>query len=562
MASGDPEPDDARLLNMVRAGDSAAYATLYQRHEQSARRLARELVAAPADADDVVAEAFARVLDVTRRGGGPTDAFRPYLLTALRRVCYDRLQGQRRLVPTGDQEMPDPGELFIDPAVASLDNSLIMRAFQSLPQRWSAVLWHTEIEQASPAEVAPLFGLSRNGVAALRHRAKEGLRQAYLQMHVSRVLRQECKPVAERLGAYIRDALSERDAATVTEHLARCDECRAVCAELTDVNATLRGLVAPVFLGGAAAAYLSGAGHGTAAAVAAGAARSAAGATAASGPTAAGAAGPAAASAHALGPTTATTGTTGSASTSSITAMASRLGRLRHPTRQQLWLAAGAGMAAAAVAAIALGVTLSGHTTALPTRSRPPHAAAVTSPPVVPKTPKPTQQRKLPTKDPTSQPGPSTASTYPQQVGSSQGASISVAPTPPPSRKPAAQLAATIEVDGNWPHGGSSILFEVTDTGTASTGELTASITLPSGTSLFGRGSYGPSGWTCQPTATGASCRHGPVSPGQSAQGALYISVYGRQACGQPVELAVSSGTLSASAQSGQDIQCDSGRFG
>ena len=92
-ASGMQAPDDATLLNMVRAGNTAAFGLLYPRHERAARRLARDLVESTAEVDDVLAETFARVLDVTQRGGGPTDAFRPYLLTAVRRVCYDRLPG-------------------------------------------------------------------------------------------------------------------------------------------------------------------------------------------------------------------------------------------------------------------------------------------------------------------------------------------------------------------------------------------------------------------------------------------------------------------------------------
>jgi DNA-directed RNA polymerase specialized sigma24 family protein len=43
-----------------------------------------------------------------------------------------------------------------------------------LPERWQAVLWHTEIEGSRPAEVASLLGLTANGVAALGYRAREG----------------------------------------------------------------------------------------------------------------------------------------------------------------------------------------------------------------------------------------------------------------------------------------------------------------------------------------------------------------------------------------------------
>jgi hypothetical protein len=142
---------------------------------------------------------------------------------------------------------------------------MIARAFASLPERWQAVLWHTEIEGARPAEVATLLGLTANGVAALAYRAREGLRQAYLQMHLSGAARAECRPVAAKLGAYVRGGLAKRDAAMVARHLDQCADCRRIFAELGDVNVALKAIVAPVVLGPAAAAYLaSAAGRGSA----------------------------------------------------------------------------------------------------------------------------------------------------------------------------------------------------------------------------------------------------------------------------------------------------------
>ena len=173
-------PGDADLIAASRAGDAAAYDTLYRRHVASAHSLARQLVRNRAEADDVVAETFAKILDLLHRGGGPDDAFRPYLLTAVRRSAYDRHRAERRQLVTDEMETFDRGVPFADPAVADLERTMIARAFASLPERWQAVLWHTEVEGARPADVAPLLGLTANGVAALAYRAREGLRQAYL----------------------------------------------------------------------------------------------------------------------------------------------------------------------------------------------------------------------------------------------------------------------------------------------------------------------------------------------------------------------------------------------
>jgi RNA polymerase sigma factor (sigma-70 family) len=245
------------LIAASRTGDGTAYDTLYRRHAAAARNLARQLVRGQAEADDVVAETIAKILDLLRRGGGPEGAFRPYLLTAVRRAAYDRHRAERRQLVTDQMEAFDPGVPFADPAVADLERTMIAGAYASLPERWQAVLWHTEIEGARPAEVATLLGLTANGVAALAYRAREGLRQAYLQMHLSGAARAECRPVAAKLGAYVRGGLAKRDAAMVARHLDQCADCRRIFAELGDVNVALKAIVAPVILGPAAAAYMA-----------------------------------------------------------------------------------------------------------------------------------------------------------------------------------------------------------------------------------------------------------------------------------------------------------------
>ncbi|HMH91498.1 MAG TPA: sigma-70 family RNA polymerase sigma factor [Streptosporangiaceae bacterium] len=251
-----PPGGDGELVAAVRAGRTEAYAALYERHREAARSAARRLTRGPADADDVVADAFTRILDVISRGGGPAGPFRPYLLTTVRRVAHDRARDQLTQIATDHQELPDPGELPADPVIAGLEGSLITRAFESLPPRWRAVLWHTEIQQARPAQIAALLGLTPNGVSALRYRAREGLRQAYLRMHLQELPSPECAPAAAKLAAHVRGALSRRDSRLVDGHLAGCEHCRAAWTELTDINAALRGMAAPIAASATAAARL------------------------------------------------------------------------------------------------------------------------------------------------------------------------------------------------------------------------------------------------------------------------------------------------------------------
>src|SRR4051794_41414520 len=87
-------PSDAELIARVRNGDLEAYGELYARHHYAAERMARQLVPAN-DADDLASEAFAKVLDALRVGGGPDVSFRAYLLTAVRRGDVDRVPAGR-----------------------------------------------------------------------------------------------------------------------------------------------------------------------------------------------------------------------------------------------------------------------------------------------------------------------------------------------------------------------------------------------------------------------------------------------------------------------------------
>ncbi|MEV6714082.1 sigma-70 family RNA polymerase sigma factor [Lentzea sp. NPDC051208] len=270
-------PSDAELIESVRGGTIDAYGQLYERHVSAAYNLARQLARSAAEADDLVSEAFAKVLDTLRGGRGPDSAFRAYLLTALRHTAYDKTRRDKKVDLTEDMTDVAPAVQFSDTAVAGLERSLAARAFAALPERWQMVLWHTEIEGQSPAEVAPLLGLTANGVSALAYRAREGLKQQYLQMHLADTEAERCKATVDRLGAWTRAGLSKREAAQVEAHLDECGRCRALAAELADVNGALRIFVAPLVLGVGATTYLLAAGT-TTAVVGAGAAAGGAGA--------------------------------------------------------------------------------------------------------------------------------------------------------------------------------------------------------------------------------------------------------------------------------------------
>lgn len=486
-----PEPGDAKLLDMVWAGDTDAFGVLYDRHVGAARRLADLLIGSPAEADDVVEKAFADVLEAARRGTGVSGAVRPYVLTMLRQMC----DGQ-----------------FSESELADLQNTMIARAYFSLPDSWWAVLWHTEVEQGADADVAPILGVRSGEVASLRRRAVGSLRQAYLDG-----------------GGDYQDG------------------------DLDDVGATLRAVVGPLVLGSAAAEYFADAGHdvapGPSAATGAWQAAPVAVGPAAGGrhaeltdwddiydpdpdtaPLPAAAAGSRARNGHPLdAPEPAGPRAPGVAGRQ-------RQLRLKSPRT----IAAAAGLLAGLIVVVLAATFVRPHSTPGKVSS----LAPAPSQTVGARAPAPQPSAHSPTASPSRSPllGLSTI----RSPSPSPSASPAPAPTSPPQPAPAtAQLDASLDPgQTDDPFEPADLTFQVSDVGSAATGPLTASVTIPGDVEVVADGPT-TDGWNCEPTGSnGATCTHSPLSPGQSSMGTVEYT----DTCGQ-FSVVVTSGSTSATAE-------------
>ncbi|MCT2586593.1 sigma-70 family RNA polymerase sigma factor [Actinophytocola gossypii] len=258
----DPTSEDRTLLARLRAGEDAAFGQLFSRHSTAVYRLAIGLVNDRAEAEDLTAEAFFRVLQAIRRGSGPVDNVRAYLLIVVRRVALE-WSLRRRDVPVSDEELTNRAPSNPDTSGAFTERNLIRRAFTSLPERWRRVLWKMEVEGERPAVVATNFGLSPNATAALARRARQGLRAAYLQAHLAADRHATgCRSVLEKLGAYTAGSTRGIEHRRIRAHLAGCPSCTAMHAELRDVCSGLRAHAAylalpAAFAAGATAAHLA-----------------------------------------------------------------------------------------------------------------------------------------------------------------------------------------------------------------------------------------------------------------------------------------------------------------
>lgn len=246
---------DGELVELSRSGEKDAYAELWRRHASAGLAVAR--AHSPSlDADDLVSESFARIFKAIASGGGPTAAFRPYLFTTIRNTAAGWGRS-RREIPVDDVDLIEDPRFTDDAQLKALDGSLAMAAFRSLSAEWQSVLWYTEVEGLAPRELAPLLGLTANSAAALAYRAREGLRQAWIQAHIASVpADSECRWTIDHLGAHLRGKTPKRTRLRVEQHLAGCADCTMAAGDAKDANRQVGLALLPLAAGiGGAAAY-------------------------------------------------------------------------------------------------------------------------------------------------------------------------------------------------------------------------------------------------------------------------------------------------------------------
>ena len=246
-----PAADDESLIEAVRNGDNEAFGELYTRHRGAVLAVARLHSNNHAEAEDITSEAFTRVLALLKSGGGPRQFLRAYLVTAVSRLAADRANDLNRTQPQEPQEQGklDRIQLFDDTVVRQVDAAVVARAFASLPERWQEVLWYLEIEGYRPREVASVVGIQPNAVSALGKRARNGLRTAYMQQHVSAQALEECGEYSAQLGAFVRGTLTPSKMKLMQDHLDSCERCTAEYLQLQDLGVGLRGWILPILAG-------------------------------------------------------------------------------------------------------------------------------------------------------------------------------------------------------------------------------------------------------------------------------------------------------------------------
>lgn len=179
---------EADLVRAAARGDAGSLSELVRRHSQPAWRLAQAVAPDRDAAADAFRDGFVRVLRsfrVPRRPAGAAVVFRPQVLSAVYKAAVD--QAYDRSAPPAKSRRSGSNA-----AVALAD-----AAFRSLPERWRAAVWLSEVESLDVDRIAPILGVSAAVATQLISRGKKGLQGRFAQAH---------QEVPEHLGEVLRMA--------------------------------------------------------------------------------------------------------------------------------------------------------------------------------------------------------------------------------------------------------------------------------------------------------------------------------------------------------------------
>ena len=227
------------------------YAGIYREHNARLVAYARSLTGNPAVAEDLAAEAHFRVWRRIR-AGHTVENPSAYLTTTVRNLAAGLGRAQRE-VARDVADLPEDPEraetVAADPEQRASHVDLISRLLKELPERWAKALWYAEVEDLPMEAVGERIGASAGTTAVVLTRARERLRQAFLQSQPGMPANEECEQYWRQIPTIVRATASARRTKTVLEHCDGCADCRTRMLALAEANTRLPLLLGPALFG-------------------------------------------------------------------------------------------------------------------------------------------------------------------------------------------------------------------------------------------------------------------------------------------------------------------------
>jgi len=188
-----PEVSDEALMIRYQRGDKSAFSLLVRRHQSPLYNFALRQIGAPSVAEDVVQEAFVRVVQNATEFKHEA-RFTTWVYTITRNLCVDQLRKRAlRKHPSLDDARGNDeggegrtlGEQTADPrasvereATGSELKERITRAVETLPEDQREVFLMREVSNLPFKEIAEIVGVPENTVKSRMRYALERLQQA------------------------------------------------------------------------------------------------------------------------------------------------------------------------------------------------------------------------------------------------------------------------------------------------------------------------------------------------------------------------------------------------
>ncbi|MFJ4198162.1 sigma-70 family RNA polymerase sigma factor [Streptomyces sviceus] len=231
---------------------TAAYVRIYEQEQPRLVAYARSLTRNTWAAEDLVAEAHFRVW---RRlsAGHEIDNVPAYLMTTVRHLASSVASATHET--PRDPQVPEQAAAghasaghAADPAEQVSATDLLVRVLGELPERWVRALWLADAEGQPLETVGRQIGAKQGATAVLLHRAREGMRQAFLRSQTEAPDDPACEVHWVRMPAYVRGNATPRQSERLLAHVDACDGCRGRLAVLIRANNRLPALVGPALL--------------------------------------------------------------------------------------------------------------------------------------------------------------------------------------------------------------------------------------------------------------------------------------------------------------------------
>lgn len=185
--AGANEYSDAQLVHLAKAGDDAAFESLFRRHHRRIYSIAYGMLRNESDAADATQEAFVRAYRSLPRLEAE-GAFGGWLAQIAVNICRDYLKRPRIVArsidePVGEEgaeyrlELPDWSD---NPERATLDTELsavLDKAIGTLSEDHRAVVTMHHIEGMDVLDIAEVLGVSEGTVKSRLSRARAELRR-------------------------------------------------------------------------------------------------------------------------------------------------------------------------------------------------------------------------------------------------------------------------------------------------------------------------------------------------------------------------------------------------